>query len=120
MHSGGPAASKPRRWKQVADWTERYRHIWEERLDRSIYLSKLMNKGEDMVVSSAVNSVAFRSPRPRSTEIRMTRLFDAPPELVFEAMTRPSTSGVVGATSARGYSVPVCEWISVSAASGAS
>jgi DNA-binding transcriptional ArsR family regulator len=28
--------------KQVADWTERYRHIWEERLDRlDLYLQEL-------------------------------------------------------------------------------
>ncbi len=31
--------------KEVADWTERYRHIWEERLDRlDVYLQQLKAK----------------------------------------------------------------------------
>src|SRR5688572_19739471 len=31
--------------KQIADWTERYRHIWEERLDRlDTYLKRLKTK----------------------------------------------------------------------------
>lgn len=33
------------RLKQVAEWTERYRHIWEERLDRlDTYLQKMKAK----------------------------------------------------------------------------
>jgi DNA-binding transcriptional ArsR family regulator len=33
--------------KEVADWTERYRHIWEERLDRlDTYLQRLKAKEE--------------------------------------------------------------------------
>src|SRR5512139_3806869 len=31
--------------KDVADWTERYRHLWEERLDRlDVYLTELQTK----------------------------------------------------------------------------
>jgi DNA-binding transcriptional ArsR family regulator len=31
--------------KQVADWTERYRHIWEDRLDRlDTYLQQMKSK----------------------------------------------------------------------------
>jgi DNA-binding transcriptional ArsR family regulator len=31
--------------KQVADWAERYRHIWEQRLDRlDVYLQELQTK----------------------------------------------------------------------------
>ncbi len=33
--------------KQVADWTERYRHIWEDRLDRlGTYLQQMKSKEE--------------------------------------------------------------------------
>ena len=33
--------------KEVADWTEHYRHIWEERLDRlDEYLQEMKAKGE--------------------------------------------------------------------------
>lgn len=42
-----------------------------------------------MVVSSAANSSSFKVTTPSDTEIRMTRLFDAPRRLVFEAMTKP-------------------------------
>ena len=42
-----------------------------------------------MVVSRAANTDSFTVTTPSETEIRMTRLFDAPRELVFEAMTKP-------------------------------
>ena len=32
--SGGRCRIEAGPLKEVADWTERYRHIWEERLDR--------------------------------------------------------------------------------------
>ena len=42
-----------------------------------------------MAVSSAANSHTFKVTTPSDREIVMTRLFDAPRHLVFEAMTRP-------------------------------
>jgi DNA-binding transcriptional ArsR family regulator len=34
--------------KEVADWTERYRHIWEQRLDRlDAYLQELQGKDKE-------------------------------------------------------------------------
>jgi uncharacterized protein YndB with AHSA1/START domain len=50
-----------------------------------------------MPVSSAANSETFKVSTPSETDICLTRVFDAPRALVFEAMTRPE------------YSVPVCE-----------
>ena len=38
---------------------------------------------------SAANSSTFQRMTPSDTEITLTRLFDAPRELVFEAMTKP-------------------------------
>ena len=56
-----------------------------------------------------VNKDSFQVSTPTETEITMTRLFDAPRRLVFEAMSRPEHVkrwwGCLGA----GYSVPVCE-----------
>lgn len=56
-----------------------------------------------------VNKDSFQVSTPTETEIRMTRLFDAPRALVFEAMSKPEHVrrwwGCLGA----GYSVPVCE-----------
>jgi uncharacterized protein YndB with AHSA1/START domain len=42
-----------------------------------------------MPVSSAANSETFKVSTPSDTEIRLTRLFDAPREVIFEVMTRP-------------------------------
>jgi uncharacterized protein YndB with AHSA1/START domain len=62
-----------------------------------------------MVVSSAANSNTFKVTTPSDHEIRMTRLFDAPRHLVFEAMTKPEHVQRWWGRLGEGYSVPVCE-----------
>jgi uncharacterized protein YndB with AHSA1/START domain len=62
-----------------------------------------------MPVSSAANSDTFRVTTPSDREIRLTRLFDAPRHLVFEAMTRPEHIKRWWGCLGEGYSVPVCE-----------
>ena len=42
-----------------------------------------------MAVSRAANSDTFKVTTPSDREIRLTRLFDAPRQLVFDAMTKP-------------------------------
>ena len=42
-----------------------------------------------MAASHAANSQTFKVTTPSECEITLTRLFDAPRELVFEAMTKP-------------------------------
>jgi uncharacterized protein YndB with AHSA1/START domain len=61
-----------------------------------------------MVVGSA-NSDSFTVTTPSDREIRMTRLFDAPRWLVFEAMTKPEHVREWWGRLGDGYSVPVCE-----------
>jgi uncharacterized protein YndB with AHSA1/START domain len=46
---------------------------------------------------------------PSDREIRLTRLFDAPRHLVFEAMSRPEHIREWWGRLGDGYSVPVCE-----------
>ena len=62
-----------------------------------------------MPVSSVANSDTFKVTTPSDREITLTRLFDAPRHLVFEAMTQPEHVrrwwGVLDDT----YTVPVCE-----------
>jgi len=62
-----------------------------------------------MAVSSVANSHTFKVTTPSDREIVLTRLFDAPRHLVFDAMTKPEHVrrwwGMLG----EGYSVPVCE-----------
>lgn len=61
------------------------------------------------MVSSVANSDTFKVTTPSDREIKMTRLFDAPRRLLFEAMTKPEhVSRWWGRLDDR-YSVKVCE-----------
>lgn len=62
-----------------------------------------------MIGSGTANRDSFTVTTPSDQEIRMTRLFDAPPALVFEAMTRPEHVRQWWGRLGDGYSVPVCE-----------
>jgi uncharacterized protein YndB with AHSA1/START domain len=62
-----------------------------------------------MVLSNVANSDSFQVTTPSEREIRMTRLFDASRERVFEAMTRPEHVKKWWGQLGEGYSVPVCE-----------
>ena len=62
-----------------------------------------------MVVSRAANTDTFKVTTPSEQEIRLTRLFDAPRQLVFEAMTKPEHVKQWWGRLGEGYSVPVCE-----------
>ena len=57
------------------------------------------------MTASTIGETTFTTPSDR--EIEMTRLFDAPRELVFEALTNPDH--VPNWFGPRGWSVPVCE-----------
>jgi uncharacterized protein YndB with AHSA1/START domain len=62
-----------------------------------------------MAVSSAANSDTFKATTPTDREIVLTRLFDAPRHLVFEAMTRPEHVRRWWGCLDERYSVNVCE-----------
>ena len=62
-----------------------------------------------MLVSHAANSDSFKVTTPSDQEIRMTRLFNAPRHLLFEAMTTPEHVKQWWGRLGEGYSVPVCE-----------
>lgn len=62
-----------------------------------------------MVVGTARNSDTFTVTTPSDREIRMSRLFDAPRRLVFEAMSKPEHIREWWGRLGDGYSVPVCE-----------
>jgi uncharacterized protein YndB with AHSA1/START domain len=62
-----------------------------------------------MAVSRVANSDTFRVSTPSDCEIALTRLFDAPRHLVFDAMTRPEHVRRWWGILDERYSVPVCE-----------
>ena len=90
--------------KDVAEWIERYRDAWEERHDRlEDYLRELQagDRPEDQERSSdlatreqirgeAIMSKATLTADPAKQDIVMTRVFDAPRELVFKTYTDPA------------------------------
>lgn len=62
-----------------------------------------------MAVPAAANSHTFKVTTPSDTAIVLTRVFDAPRELVFDAMTKPEHIRRWWGNLGEGYSVPVCE-----------
>ena len=52
---------------------------------------------------------SFKVTTPSDHEIQLTRLFDAPKALVFEAMTKPEHVKQWWGRLGEGYTVPVCE-----------
>jgi len=62
-----------------------------------------------MAASGVANSETFTVTTPSDTEIQLTRLFDAPRHLVFEAMSKPEHIKRWWGNLGDGYSVPVCE-----------
>lgn len=62
-----------------------------------------------MAVSRAANSSTFKVTTPSDREIVMTRLFDAPRRLVFEAMSKPEHVRRWWGILDDEHSVPVCE-----------
>jgi uncharacterized protein YndB with AHSA1/START domain len=63
-----------------------------------------------MIASSAANNTDSFEVTPQSEqEIRITRLFNAPRQLVFEVMTKPEHVKRWWGQLGEGYSVPVCE-----------
>lgn len=62
-----------------------------------------------MVGSSTANRESFEVGTPSENEVRMTRLFDAPVDLVFEVMSKPEHVKQWWGRLGEGYSVPVCE-----------
>jgi uncharacterized protein YndB with AHSA1/START domain len=62
-----------------------------------------------MIASHAANSETFNLTTPSDQEIRLTRLFNAPRQLVFDAMTQPEHVRQWWGRLGEGYSVPLCE-----------
>ncbi len=62
-----------------------------------------------MIGNSVANKSSFTVSTPSDQDIQMTRLFDAPRELVFEAMTKPEHVREWWGRLGDAYSVPVCE-----------
>ena len=62
-----------------------------------------------MLGNRTANSDSYEVTTPSEREIRLTRLFDAPRELVFDAMTTPEHVRQWWGCLGEGYSVPVCE-----------
>lgn len=61
------------------------------------------------MIASTANRDSFKVTTPSDCEIRLTRLFDAPRQLVFDVMTKPEHVREWWGRLGEGYSVPICE-----------
>src|SRR6187455_2762290 len=61
------------------------------------------------MIASVANKDSFQVTTPSDKVIRMTRVFDAPRQLVFEVMSKPEHVKRWWGQLGEGYSVPVCE-----------
>ena len=73
------------------------------------YLQELKRRRRNMAVSSVANSDTFKASTPSDREVVLTRLFDAPRRLVFDAMTKPEHVKRWWGCLGERHSVPVCE-----------
>jgi uncharacterized protein YndB with AHSA1/START domain/DNA-binding transcriptional ArsR family regulator len=93
--------------KEVAEWAENYRRFWDksfERLDE--YLQHLKQRRRMVPTANKPDVTTFTTPSDR--EIVVTRVFDAPRRLVWEAWTSPEhlPHWMLGP---EGWTMPVCE-----------
>src|SRR6187455_2817984 len=61
------------------------------------------------MIASVANKDSFQVTTPSDKVIRMTRVFDAPRQLVFEVMSKPEHVKRWWGQLGEGYSVPICE-----------
>src|SRR5882724_8797257 len=109
MRSGGRAASRGPRSKRLPSGPSAT--ATSGKSDSIVWTSTCRNckrRRKVMVVRSA-NTDSFVVTTPSETEIRMTRVFNAPRQLVFEAMSKPEHVKRWWGRLGEGYSVPVCE-----------
>ena len=93
--------------EEVAEWAENYRRFWDasyERLDD--YLNSSSRRRRTMTTANRLGATTFAT--PSDTEIVVTRVVDAPRELVFDAWTKPEhiANWMLGP---EGWTMPVCE-----------
>jgi uncharacterized protein YndB with AHSA1/START domain/DNA-binding transcriptional ArsR family regulator len=82
-----PCTLRAKPLKDAADWVERYRQFWEERLDRlDEYLQELQEQEKK---HGRKNDADFTFTTPSDREIVLTRRFAAPRRLVYEAFSKP-------------------------------
>src|SRR5436190_8252782 len=92
--------------KDVADWVAHYKRFWEQSFDRlDDYLRELKKRRRRMAASKERNSAAANAPQ---RELVLTRVFDAPREVVFRAWTDPER--LAQWWGPRGFTNPRCEW----------
>ena len=73
--------------REATEWLGGYRRFWEDSFER---LDELLEELKDERRATAMtNTETLQVTTPTEREIVMSRVFDAPRELVFEAWTKP-------------------------------
>lgn len=88
--------------KEAADWVGRYRRFWEQGFDRLDDYLRELQRGRARVANGGDPGAG-----PAGRELVVTRVLDAPRELVFEAWTQAER--VKRWWGPKGFTTPFCE-----------
>ena len=99
--------------KQLHKWLDRYQCIWEERLEQLDELVEELKLKEKSDVAGKKNEGAMRNEttveRTSDRELVVTRMFDGPAHIVFDAWTKPELLKRWWAPKSFGVSLFECE-----------
>ena len=100
--------------KQLHDWLDRYRHIWEERFEAlDEIVEELKQKEQSDAAGEARMNSAMKNEtiveRTSDRELVVTRTFNAPARIVFDAWTKPEFLKRWWAPKSMGVSLFECE-----------
>ena len=89
--------------REVTEWADGFRRFWDDSHRR---LDTYLERMKEQRPLTTDTTVSWTTPSP--VEVAMTRTFDAPQKLVFEAFTRPAHV-VHWMLGPEGWTMPVCE-----------
>ena len=92
--------------QEVAEWAEGYRRFWEESYDRLDEYLKYLQREESRMTTAESGALSVTT--PSDTEIVVTRAFEAPRDLVWQAYTEPEHMRQ-WMRGSEGWVMPVCE-----------
>jgi uncharacterized protein YndB with AHSA1/START domain/DNA-binding transcriptional ArsR family regulator len=104
---------RPEPLKQLHEWLDRYRHIWEQRFEELDKVGEELKRRNSRMQQATTDKNAMKNEtileRTSDRELTVTRTFNAPAHIVFEAWTKPALLKRWWAPKSFGVSLFECE-----------